>query len=117
MYCWLAYLHCCLYSCIFDFCKIIQIGYSKMNKYRLIPAYEDDYYCVCLKCKERSLIGNADSYKYCPRCGTQFDGEFTKRNPRYKLPELPKEYELDHNGDFVCCHKPRLIIEERKLLT
>lgn len=91
-----------------------------MNQYR--QSHDFDEYCqyTCLKCMGTFIHANEPfSYKFCPMCGTQWDGEFTKRR-RYiaKWQPTPPDnsYSVLPNGELHC-YKPRLIIQRRYWMT
>lgn len=53
-----------------------------MNSYRLVYQYDDFDEYMCLKCKNRFI--SDDEYKYCPICGTKWDGIF-RQHKKYRL--------------------------------
>lgn len=95
-----------------------------MNKFRIKSMYDEYNVYVCLKCKGdfTSNCLRGEGWKFCPLCGTRWDGEFTKRNPRYTLPNKydwrEPGYKTDQKtGEFCQSDKPRLIIEYGAVVT
>lgn len=86
-----------------------------LNQYRCAGQYDDYNDYVCLNCHQHF---NTDTPgKFCPECGTKWDGEFTKRNPRWPDQSYLKYdwrnpgYKSGEYGLFIQSDKPRIIVE------
>ena len=52
--------------------------------YRFVNEWDDASDYQCLACKNMFSLGfNPTTLKFCPTCGIEFEGEWTKVNPRY----------------------------------
>lgn len=95
-----------------------------MNMYRIAQYNDETQDCICLKCYGHFVTGQGatDDWKFCPLCGTKWDGVFTKQNPRYKQHE-PHDwrnpgYKTDRKtGLFIQSDKPRLLVERGSVVS
>lgn len=84
-----------------------------MNLYRCADIYDDFNVHICLKCKHRWEA--VEPGKFCPDCGTKWDGEFTKRNKCWKDDRIRDwrnpGYKTGNDGLFCQSDEPRIIVE------
>jgi len=77
-----------------------------MNKYRYVQ-YEDDGHCTyqCLACKAMIYSPSVESYKYCPYCACQWEGQHVCR-PR-SIPRWAYERGIDDYATIYNAIRPR----------
>jgi len=90
-----------------------------MNLYRIANVSDETQDCICLKCFGTFTTGHdCSNWKFCPLCGTKWDGVFTKRNPRYRQKSPNPGYKICPKTKlFIQSDKPRLIIECGQFVT
>lgn len=61
--------------------------------YRFVTEWDEAIDYQCLACKEMFSLGfTPTTLKFCPTCGIEFDGQFSKKNPRYNQYTLKYPY-------------------------